>query len=146
MAGLEGLALLWRGAELSRLSPAAYPATKSWRTNSLGAEVTCHFDPFFCPFLPLGMGGSSPYTTVSPGASSGKAVEMDHQGVLQPCNRSTLGKAPSGPSGHLLCLPPGGCRCTRRLNWIRSQARGAYIRYLLCAPRPPWEEANVLIR
>lgn len=146
MAGLEGPALLWRGAGLSRLYPAAYPAIKSWRTTSLGEEVTCHFDPSFCPFLPLGMGDSSLYARVSPGVSSGKAVEMGHQGVLQPYNRSTLGKAPSGPLGHLLCLCPGGHPRTRRLNWICPQARGAYIRYLLCAPRPPWEEANVPIR
>lgn len=118
VAGLEGLVLLWKDAGLSRLSPALYQATKSWKTNSVEAEVTCHFAPFFCPFLPLGMGGSSPSTRVSPGASSGKAVEMGHRGVLQPFNRSMLGKALSGPSGHLLCLSPGEHCCTTRLNWI----------------------------
>lgn len=89
IVGLEGLALLWRGAGLSRLPPAVYPTIKSRRTNNLGAEVICHFDPFFCPFSLLGLGGSSPYTSVSPAASSSKAVEVGHQGsyncITGPC-------------------------------------------------------------
>lgn len=54
-----------------------------------------------------------------------------------------LEKAPSDP---FLCLCPGGNGCVAWLNWLQPQARGAYIRYLLCAPRAPWEGASVLIR
>lgn len=48
MAGLEGLALLWSGAGLSRFSPAVYPVLED---TQLGTDVTfiltLSFDLFF---------------------------------------------------------------------------------------------------